>query len=113
VLAAVGLYGLTTRQVAERRHEIGVRTALGARPGQVRALMLRQAMLALVLGLAAGAPAAFAVSHLAESLLFGISPADPRLLLTSASLLACVAIIATAWPARRAGRIDPSITLRE
>jgi putative ABC transport system permease protein len=113
VLAAVGLYGLTTRQVAERRHEIGVRAALGARPGQVRALMLRQAMLALLIGLAAGAPAAFAVSQLAESFLYGISPGDPRLLLTAAGVLSFVAIAATALPAHRASRIDPSVTLRE
>lgn len=113
VLAAVGLYGLTARQVVERRREIGVRTALGARPGQVRALMLRQALLALALGLAAGAPAAYAVSHLAQSLLFGVSPTDPHLLLTSSGVLAAAAISATLLPAHSAIRIDPSVALRE
>lgn len=113
VLAAVGLYGLTARQVVERRREIGVRTALGARPGQVRALLLRQAGIALAIGLAIGAPAAIASAQLARSLLFGVSPTDPRLVAVASAVLAVAAIVATVVPAHRASRIDPSVTLRE
>jgi hypothetical protein len=113
VLAAVGLYGLTARQVVERRREIGVRTALGARPGQVRALLLRQAGIALAIGLAIGAPAAIASAQLARSLLFGVSPTDPRLVAVASAVLAVAAIVAIVVPAHRASRIDPSVTLRE
>lgn len=113
VLAAVGLYSLTARQVIERRQEIGVRAALGARPGHVRGLMLRDGLIALGMGLAIGAPAAYAAAQSARAPLFGVAPTDPHLILTAVAVLAVTASLASLIPANRAAQIDPSVTLRE
>jgi putative ABC transport system permease protein len=113
VLAAVGLYSLTARQVIERRQEIGVRAALGARPGHVRALMLRDGLIALGMGLVIGVPAAYAAAQSARTLLFGVAPTDPHLILTAVGVLAVTAVCASLVPANQASRIDPSVTLRE
>ena len=113
VLAATGLFGLAARNVAERRREIGVRMALGARPHDVRVLVLRDAWMTLGLGLMAGLPAAYGASQVMRSLLFGVSPTAPHVFLGAMGVLATVALVATLLPAQRASRIDPMLALRE
>jgi len=113
LLSAVGLYGLAARRVAERRREIGVRVALGARPGDVRRLVVRDALVTLAIGLAVGMPAAFAASQVTRTFLFDVSPTAPHTFVLAASVLAIATILATVLPARRAASIDPMLTLRE
>lgn len=113
LLAAVGIYSLAARRVAERRREIGVRVALGARPAHVRKLVLRETLLAIVVGLALGLPAALAASQLTSALLFEVSPTSPRVFAAAAAVLAVAALAASVLPAARASRIDPMLVLRE
>jgi len=113
VLAAVGLYGVAARRVAERRRELGVRVALGARPANLRALVLRDASLTVGLGLAIGLPAAFAASQVTRAFLFGVSPTAPHVFVVASVVLAAAALAATILPARRASRVDPMLALRD
>jgi hypothetical protein len=113
LLAAVGVYGLAARRVTERRREIGVRVAFGARPGDIRRLVLRDALRTVCLGLVLGLPGAFAVSRTTQSFLFGVSPAAPHIFLSAGFVLAAATILATLLPARRAGSIDPMLALRD
>jgi len=113
VLAVVGLYGLAARRVAERRREIGVRVALGARPADVRILVFRDALRTVALGLAAGLPAAFAASQVTQSFLYGVTPTAPHVFVTAAAVLAIAAVCATLLPARRAAAIDPIVVLKD
>jgi putative ABC transport system permease protein len=113
LLAAVGLYGLAARFVAERRREIGIRVALGAGPDDVRRLVMSDAWIIVGLGLVAGAPAAFIASRLAQGMLFGVTPSAPHVLGIAVTALALVAMLSTVVPALRANRIDPAVTLRE
>jgi predicted permease len=113
VLSAVGLYGLCTRRVADRRREIAVRVALGARPANVRALVLADAWRTVGLGLAAGIPAAIAAAQLTRAALAGVAPPAPRLFLVSLAVLAAAALAAMVLPSRRAARIDPMVVLKE
>ena len=101
VLAMVGLYGLISYMVAQRRHEIGVRMALGAKQRDIQAMILRHAGLALV-----AAPAL-------RSLLFGLQPTDPPTFLLAGLTMAVVALIASLIPAYRAARVDPMVALRD
>ncbi|HEY6554516.1 MAG TPA: ABC transporter permease, partial [Vicinamibacteria bacterium] len=111
VLASVGIYGLLSYAVAQRRQEIGIRMALGARAGQVVRLVVRQG-LTLVLGaVLAGLALAALLSRLLRSLLFGVGPADPATFAICAVLLFAVALAACWLPARRAARVDPVTTL--
>jgi predicted permease len=111
-LAAVGIYGLLAYTVAQRTREIGIRMALGARPSGVVALVLRGAVTPLVTGIALGLPAAWALSRLIQSMLFGLTPADPIAIGGATLLLVLVAYLAAYVPARRAARVDPLVTLR-
>jgi ABC-type antimicrobial peptide transport system permease subunit len=113
VMAAVGLFALAARRVAERRREIGVRIALGAGPSRIRRLVLRDGLLNVAFGLAAGLPAAFAASQLTTSYLYGVTPTSPRVFVGAALVLGAVALVATLIPARRASRIDPLLALRD
>ena len=113
LLAAVGLYSLAARRVADRRREIGVRVALGARPRDVRRLVLRDALLTAAAGLAIGAPLAYMASQLTQSMLFGVTATAPRVFLAAAVTLAAASIIAALLPARRAATIDPILVLKE
>ena len=113
VLAAVGLYGLATRRAADRRREFGVRVALGAAPANVRALVLRDAMIIVGLGLAVGLPVAYAVSQITGTMLFGVTPTSPHIFLGASAMLAAAATLASFGPARRASRLDPIVVLRE
>jgi predicted permease len=111
-VAAVGVYGLTAFTTARRAKELGVRMALGARPGDlVRMLVLQSAPL-IVVGLIAGTAAAFFLTGLVSTLLFGVTPGDPLSFAAGAALLAGVTLTATIIPARRAMRVDPLAVLR-
>jgi predicted permease len=112
LLAALGLYGVMAFAVARRTREIGLRMALGAQRGQVVWMVMREALLLLGIGLAIGAPAAFALSRLVMSQLFSVSPADAGTALLALAVLSLVAAGAGFLPARRASAIDPIRALR-
>jgi len=113
LLAVMGLYGVQSYLVSQRRREIGIRMALGAASGAVtRAIIERGALLALV-GIVAGLGAAFASARMLESMLFGIRARDPLTFVSASLILLCVALAATLIPAIRAARVDPAETLKE
>ncbi len=112
VLSVVGLYGVMAFNSLRRTREMGVRLALGARPGQVRRLILSQGMRLFIIGGATGLVASLAASRLIRSLLFEVDPADPSIFLGMTGLLGLAALLACWLPARRAARVDPIITLR-
>ncbi|PYR19883.1 MAG: hypothetical protein DMF98_24205 [Acidobacteria bacterium] len=111
-LACVGLYGLLAYSVARRFKEIGIRLALGAQRKQVIVDVLGRAARLVVIGVAAGAPAAWGASRWMESMLFGLKPTDPTTIVGSVVLLAAAAQIAAYIPARRASCVDPLVALR-
>jgi predicted permease len=111
-LACVGLYGILSYNVASRTNEIGIRMALGAQQRDVRWLILREALLLVFIGIVVGLPMVFAVTRLASSLLFSLTPTDPVSLLAAALLMLAVAMVAGYLPSRRATRVDPMVTLR-
>ncbi len=111
-VAAVGIYGLLAYGVARRTREIGIRMALGAKPAGVIALILRAARVPLLAGIAIGLPAAWALSRLFASLLFGLTPTDPIAIGGATLVLVLVAHAAAYLPARRAARVDPLIALK-
>jgi predicted permease len=112
VLSAVGIYGVISYSVIQRTHEIGIRMSLGAQPRQVLRLVMGQGLKLALCGIVIGAAAAFALTHLMLSLLFGVSPADPLTFTGVAILLVAVALAACYVPARRAMRVDPMTALR-
>jgi len=111
-LAAIGLYGLLSGSVAERRREIGIRAALGASRAAILALVARQGLALTGAGLAAGLVAAVAASRALVTLLFGVTPLDPVTYAAVTALLGVVAAVACAVPAWRAVRIEPAVALR-
>lgn len=113
LLAVLGLYGVIAYMVARRRNEIGVRIALGASRGRVIALVLREAILLLVIGLMLGTALAAWAGQAAASLVYGIKPRDPLTLGGACALLAIVALLASYGPARRASRLQPMAALRD
>jgi len=112
LLAAVGLYGVVSGNVTERVREIGIRTALGASPGNVVGQVVRHAQALTLTGAAIGLVGAYAGSRLIGSMLFGVSPLDPATYGAGVALLAVVALLAAWAPARRAAAVDPTIALR-
>ena len=134
LLACVGLYGLLAFAVVQRTKEVGIRMALGAGRGQVVWLVLRDALILVGMGIAAGVPAAIGIARLASSRfsglagdpgpldawlggraggpLFGVKLADPSTILAAAVVLSAAAAIAAYLPARRASRVDPMVALR-
>jgi predicted permease len=113
LLAAIGLYSVMAYSISQRTHEIGVRIALGARPADVRRMMVRQGMEMAGMGLAAGVLAALALTRAAAGLLVKVSPSDPAVFAAATLFLAGVALVASYVPAVRATRIDPNQALRE
>lgn len=113
ILAVIGIYGVNAYAVAQRRHEIGVRMALGASPGAVRWQVLASGMRVTLVGIAGGLAGALAIASLLRSVLVGISATDPATLAAVAVVLALVAALACYLPARHAARIDPAVCLRE
>jgi len=113
LLAALGLYGVLAYNVRQRTQEIGIRIALGASAAQIRALVLRQAVIVLCIGLLAGLTGAVLLGRWLTTLVFQISPWDPRIFLTTATLLAVTGLIAAWLPARRAAHITPTIAMQD
>jgi ABC-type antimicrobial peptide transport system permease subunit len=112
LLAAIGLYGVMASSVRDRTHDIGVRMALGATAGIVRAAVLREALVMVGAGALAGLAGAFVLTRLLAGVLYEISPADPVALFGACGLLLLVAIGAAYLPARRATQVDPARALR-
>jgi putative ABC transport system permease protein len=112
IVASVGVYGLMSYTVTERRTEIGVRLALGAGSGQIFGLVLGDGLRLAIIGLAVGLAGALALTPFVRSLLFIVPPADPLTFVTTALLLGGVTTVACMVPARRATRVDPIQTLR-
>lgn len=112
VLASIGLYGVVAHSVTERRHEIGVRMALGAERRHVLALVVRQGLSMALAGTAIGVAGALALSRTVQDLLFGVKATDPLTFIVVVSVLLCVATVACYVPAWRATRVDPTQALR-
>lgn len=111
-LSCVGVYGVLSYQMTLRTTEVGIRLALGARPANVRWLVLREAFMVVLAGAIIGIPASLGTARLAESLLFGLSSADPLSLTAAFTILLFFALLAALLPAWRASRVDPMIALR-
>ncbi|MEP7116539.1 MAG: FtsX-like permease family protein, partial [Acidobacteriota bacterium] len=112
VLASVGLYGVMAFVVARRRKEMGLRLALGADPGHVVWLVMKEVLVLLAIGVAVGVPAAVGLGRLVSTQLYGITPNDPWLALSTMAMLAVVSAAAGFIPAHRASRVDPNLALR-
>lgn len=112
VLAAVGVYGVISYSVAQRAREIGIRTALGARPRQVLSSVMREGAIMAAAGVGLGLVGSFATSRLIARFLFGINATDPLTLASVAAVLFAVALLASYLPARRALQVDPLTALR-
>jgi ABC-type antimicrobial peptide transport system permease subunit len=113
LLAAVGVYGVMSWLVSQSTRDIGVRIALGAQPGNILGLVVRQGMELAVIGIAAGLLGAYALSRAMASLLFGVSATDAVTFGAVVLILAGVAFAATVIPARKATSLDPMVALRE
>jgi predicted permease len=112
LLASVGLYGVMAFVVARRKKELGIRLALGAQPGFVIWLVMREVLVLLAIGLMIGVPAAIGLGRYVASQLYGIEPQDPAIAITTVVLLSLVSAAAGLIPAHRASRIDPILALR-
>jgi putative ABC transport system permease protein len=112
LLAVIGIYGVVSYGASQRRHEIGVRMALGARPQSVQRLIVRQGLILVAAGIGLGALGALAANRLLIALLVGVSSNDPLTFASVGALMIAVALLACYFPARRATRIDPMEALR-
>ena len=112
ILASIGLYGVMAFVVARRRKEIGLRLALGAEPGNVLWLVMKEVVVLLAIGLAVGIPAAIGLGRFVSTQLYGIQPNDPWIAASTVALIATVSAAAGLIPAHRASRIDPILALR-
>jgi len=112
LLTAFGIYGVVSYGARQRTREIGIRMALGARRSEIARLVVGQGMAPVVVGLVIGAAASVWLSGLIESLLWGVSPGDPRTVVTVACVLALVALVASYVPVRQVTAVDPKRSLR-
>jgi ABC-type antimicrobial peptide transport system permease subunit len=113
LLAAIGIYGVLSYMVAERRREIGIRIALGADRSNVVAQVMKQGLLLTIIGGVVGLAGVFGLNRLIASLLFGVEPTDATMLAVVIATITLVAAIACWLPAWRASRLDPNVVLRE
>ncbi len=111
-LSMAGVYGVMSYVVGQRSNEIGLRMALGASPGDVSRLVLRQALVLASLGIVIGLACSAAVTRLLQSMLFEVKPSDPLTYVVVIAALAAVALAASYVPVRRAMRVDPMVGLR-
>ena len=112
LLAALGIYGVLAYLVVQRTREIGIRMALGARPGNVRFLIFREVGFMVFAGLLVGLPMAYGLARLSETLLFGVKAGDPLIYVLTLAVIGVVAGVACYVPARRATRVHPIVALR-
>ncbi|MCI0486525.1 MAG: ABC transporter permease [Blastocatellia bacterium] len=112
VLASVGIYGVLSYSVAQRKHEIGIRMALGAGQGDILKMVVGQGLVLVAIGLVTGAAAAFGVTRLIRTLLYEVSATDTETFVIVSLLLGAVATLASYIPARRATKVDPMVALR-
>jgi ABC-type antimicrobial peptide transport system permease subunit len=112
LLAAIGVYGLVSQAVVQRRREVAIRLALGARPSEVIVTVSRPALTATLAGFGLGVPAAFLLGHVLETLLYGVQPRDIWSFVTAGTVLLGAAALAAFVPALHAARVDPSKVLR-
>jgi predicted lysophospholipase L1 biosynthesis ABC-type transport system permease subunit len=112
VLAAIGIYGLMAYSVGQRTQEMGIRMALGADRSAIRKLVVWHGMRLTLVGVAVGIAAAFALTRLIVSILFGVKPWDPAVFISAPLILSAVALLAVWLPATRASKLDPMQALR-
>ncbi|MEK6405527.1 MAG: FtsX-like permease family protein [Acidobacteriota bacterium] len=112
ILAAIGIYGVMAYSVNERTHEIGIRLALGAQPGGVLKLVIRQALVLTSLGIAIGQTGAVSMTRIMSSLLYGVAATDTLTFVATPLLLGSIALLASYVPARRAASVDPMAALK-
>ena len=113
LLATIGLYGVMAYMMVRRRNEIGIRMALGASRPQIVGLVMKEAALLLVIGVATGVAGSLVFARTAANLLFGLTARDPLTFLAAAVLLAAAAALGSYLPAQRASRLDPMTALRD
>jgi len=111
-IATIGIYGVISYSVERRAREFGLRMALGAQPADVLSLVMKQGAGLALVGIAVGLVAAFALTRLMTTLLFGVTPTDPATFSVVTIILTVVALAASYFPARRATKVDPIQTLR-
>jgi ABC-type antimicrobial peptide transport system permease subunit len=112
ILGSVGIYGVLAYTISQRRREIGIRMALGAKTSEVAAMFVRYGMLLVGIGAACGVLSALALMRLLSTLLYGVKPADPLTYIGMSLLLIFIAFVASYLPSRRAASIDPAAALR-
>ena len=112
LLAMIGLYGTLSYLVAQRQTEFGIRMALGAEPGSILRLVMRNVVAVLAAGLVAGIGISLAATRVLRQLLFGLGPRDSVTMIAAVVALSVVALIAGYLPARRATKVDPMVALR-
>ena len=112
VLGAVGIYGVMAYGVSLRQREIGVRMALGARPGDVSRMISRQGVMLAAIGVVLGLVGAIASTRMLRGLLYDVSPTDPLTLGATCAVLLATALLSSWLPARRAANVDPASVLR-
>ena len=111
-LAAVGIYGVTAHAVSVRTREMGIRTALGATPGELQRLILLEGLRLVAMGIAFGAAAGMALTRVLQSQLFEVSAVSPRVFIVAGLFLGLIGLAACYFPAKRAADVDPIAALR-